>query len=456
MRNFSVSINPANGVMLATYPAMSASELDTAICDAHAGYQIWRNQSASARALQIGRLGEVLSVKRSQLAAMITAEMGKPITASLAEVAKCANLCAWYAANLERLLADEVTDLGADGTATIRYLPLGVILGVMPWNFPIWQVLRAAVPIMATGNGFILKHADNVQGSALALRDCFLEAGFPQGSFNVINADRTTITRLLADERICGITVTAGVAAGSALAAEAGRHLKKSLLELGGSDPFIVLGDADLERAVTTAVAARFQNCGQVCIAAKRIICEKSIAQEFIERFVAQASLLKVGDPLDTNTEMGPMARERLRLEVHDLVEKSVEMGARVIAGGQIPEGAGAFYPPTVLVNVTNDMPVCQEETFGPVAPILVADNAEHAIALANDSQFGLSAAIWTQDVELAKKLAASIECGAVYVNAMSASDPRVPIGGIKKSGYGRELSHFGIKEFSNAQLHWA
>jgi len=455
MRIKSVSINPANGMEIASYPAMDSFELEAAVAEADAGYQAWRSLAVSTRARLLDQLGETLKAKRDLLGALITAEMGKPISAALGEVDKCVNLCAWYAANLEHLLAAEISELGTDGVATVRYLPLGVVLGVMPWNFPIWQVLRAAVPIMAAGNGFVLKHADNVQGSALALGECFADAGFPAGSFNVVNASRDAIAGLLSDTRICGVSVTAGVAAGAALAAEAGRNLKKSLLELGGSDPFIVLADADLDRAVSAAVTARFQNCGQVCIAAKRIIVERPIADEFTHRFVAEASKIKVGNPEDPVTEMGPMARERLRAEVHDLVQASVARGARILIGGLIPEGRGAFYPPTVLVDVTNDMPICREETFGPVAPILVANDAEHAISLANDSDFGLSSALWTRNTGRAANLAARIEAGAVYINGLSASDPRVPIGGIKNSGYGRELSHFGLKEFSNAQLQW-
>lgn len=456
MRIKSVSINPATGMEIASYPAMDSFELDAAVARADAGFQAWRLHPKHARARLLNQLGEALNAKRGMLGALITAEMGKPISAALGEVDKCVNLCSWYADNLERLLADDVSDLGPDGVATVRYLPLGVVLGVMPWNFPIWQVLRAAVPIMAAGNGFVLKHADNVQGSALALEECFADAGFPTGAFTVVNASRDAIAGLLGDSRICGVSVTAGVAAGAALAAEAGRNLKKSLLELGGSDPFIVLADAELDRAVSAAVTARFQNCGQVCIAAKRIIVERPIADEFTQRFVAESSKIKVGDPDDPATEMGPMARERLRAEVHDLVQASVAKGARILTGGRVPEGRGAFYPPTVLVDVTNDMPICREETFGPVAPILVAEDAEHAVSLANDSDFGLSSALWTRNTIRAADLATRIEAGAVYINGLSASDPRVPIGGVKNSGYGRELSHFGLKEFCNVQLQWA
>lgn len=455
MREESVSINPFNGAIVGTYPAMDAAELDQVLVLAHSAFDNWRRNTTGQRADRFADLAGILTDRREHLARMITQEMGKPMTAALAEVDKCSKLCAWYSENLERLLADEVSDFGQEGTAIVRYLPLGTVLGVMPWNFPVWQVLRAAVPIMAAGNTFILKHADNVQGSAHALAECFTAAAFPRGAFSVVNAGRTEIAGLLRDDRICGVSVTAGVAAGASLAAEAGRNIKRSLLELGGSDPFIVLADADVERAATAAVTARFQNCGQVCIAAKRFIVDKAVAEEFKAKFIEKASAIKMGDPLDLSTQMGPMARERLRREVHDLVERSVAQGAKVLLGGEIPDGPGAFYPPTVLVDVTNDMPICREETFGPVAPILVADNIEHALRLANDSDFGLSASIWTQRVEIANDLATRLETGAVYINHISASDPRVPIGGVKQSGYGRELSHFGLREFCNAQLQW-
>ncbi|AKH42891.1 succinate-semialdehyde dehydrogenase [Altererythrobacter atlanticus] len=455
MRTESISINPADGTLLGRYPAMDGAQLDAALARASAGFRNWAALGQDARCTHLQRLGAVLASRREELARSITLEMGKPISLALAEVDKCANLCNWYAENSGQMLADETTDFGPEGVATVRYLPLGTVLAVMPWNFPIWQVLRAAVPIMASGNALLLKHADNVQGSAHALAECFSDAGFPDGAFLVVNADREAITGLLGDPRICGVTVTAGVAAGSALASEAGRNLKKSLLELGGSDPFIVLPDANLERATTEAVRARFQNCGQVCIAAKRFLIHEEIFDAFTDSFVEKVRQIRVGDPLDAKTEMGPMAREHLRAEVHSLVTRSIDHGARVLLGGEIADGPGAFYPPTVLVDVTNDMPVCREEVFGPVAPILKVRSFDAAIELANDSLFGLSASVWTGDPDLAARNAPRINAGAVYVNGISVSDPRVPIGGIKASGYGRELSHFGLKEFCNAQLCW-
>ena len=450
----SVSINPATGEELARYPLMEGAEVEAVVERAFRASSDWDVIGLAGRCERLRTLGQVLTARRDSLARLITLEMGKPITAALAEVDKCAHLCGWYADHASGLLADEHPDVG-DENAVIRYRPLGVILAVMPWNFPIWQVLRAAVPIMAAGNGFILKHAENVQGCARALADCFTEAGFEEGTFALVHADRATVQGLLADPRVAGLTVTAGVGAGAALAAEAGRNLKKSLLELGGSDPFIVLADADLDAAVATAVTSRFQNCGQVCIAAKRIIVERPVAEGFIRRFVAAVEALRVGDPLDPQVQMGPMSRPRLRAELHDQIERSVAMGARLVTGGVMPDGPGAYYPPTVLVDVPADAPVWREETFGPVAPIVIADDAASAIRIANDSPFGLSAALWSGDIERAEALAPNINTGAVFINGMSVSDPRVPIGGIKHSGYGRELSHFGVKEFTNAQLVW-
>lgn len=454
-RSAAISVNPATGEEIARYPHHDRTQQDAIIEAAWQGFLRWRAEPVEARAAVLARMAQVLRDRREALARLITTEMGKPVRYALAEVNKCATLCDWYAAHAAKLLADEPADIGADGKASIAYLPLGPVFAVMPWNFPLWQVLRAAVPIIAAGNAFLLKHADNVQGSALALADAFTAAGLPEGTFGVLNVNRHGLPAIIADKRVVGVTVTAGVAAGAAVASEAGRHIKKSLLELGGSDAFIVLADADLDKAVAAAVEARFQNNGQVCIAAKRIIVEEPIAAEFTRKFIEAAAALPQGDPLNENMRLGPMARARLREEVHGLVTDSVVQGATLALGGQIPEGPGAYYPATVLTGVTNDMAVARNETFGPVAPILVARDAEHAIAIANDSDFGLSGAIWSNNTSRAEKLARKIETGGVFINGISASDPRVPIGGIKQSGYGRELSHFGIREFCNAQLIW-
>jgi succinate-semialdehyde dehydrogenase len=451
-----VSIDPATGRELARYPLHDIAERERVVAAASDGYRIWRDITVGDRIAVLRRMAATLRASRERFARTITQEMGKPIVQARGEVEKCAALCDWYANNAPALLADERIDVGGDGEARVAYLPLGPILAVMPWNFPLWQVLRAAVPILAAGNAFLLKHADNVQGSALALAAAFAEAGLPSGVFGVLNVGRDALPDLIADQRIAAVTVTAGTAAGAAIAAEAGRNLKKSVLELGGADPFVVLADADLDRAVAAAVQARFQNCGQVCIAGKRLIVEAPIADEFTRRFVAAAERLPMGDPLDEATYVGPMARPRLRAELHAQVEASVAQGARLLLGGSPPDGPGAFYPPTVLADVTLDMTVFREETFGPVAAIMVADDADHAIRIANDSDYGLSGALWCGDVKRGEQLARRIETGGVFVNGVSMSDPRVPIGGIKQSGYGRELSHFGLHEFCNAQLVWA
>lgn len=451
----SLSINPATGETIAAYPWLDTAEANRRVGLAEHAYPAWRDAGHSRRVAGLRQLAEVLEARSEPLARMIALEMGKPIARARGEVRKCADLCRWYASHAARLLADEPVDMGVDGEAVVRYRPLGIVLAIMPWNFPLWQVLRAAIPLLAAGNVTLLKHADNVQGCAEALVSVVTEAGFPAGALTNLHVHHSRLAALLADPRIVGVTVTAGTAAGAAIAAEAGRNLKKSVLELGGSDPFIVLADADLDRAIPAAIEARFQNSGQVCIAAKRIIVEAAIAEEFTARFTAAAKALVCGDPFDEASDLGPLARLRSRADIHDQVMRSIAMGARLLAGGAVPDGPGAYYPPTVLAGVTPDMPVFAEETFGPVAAITVAADAEAALDLANDSAFGLSGALWSRDVARAAALAARIETGGVHVNGVAVSDPRVPIGGIRRSGYGRELSHFGIREFCNAQLVW-
>ncbi len=450
------SINPATGQEIARYPWHTDGEIEARLAAAAKAFAIWRQTPIAQRVTVLAQLGAILKRDCGALAESITLEMGKPMARAKGEVLKCAALCEWYAANAERLLADELVDLGSDGNARVRYEPIGLVLGVMPWNFPLWQVLRAAVPVLVAGNGFLLKHADNVQGSALALEAAFAQTDAPKGLFANLNLYRSQLPKLISDPRLVGVSVTAGVAAGSAIAAEAGRSLKKSVLELGGSDPFIVLADADLDLAVPAAIEARFQNSGQVCIAGKRIILEAPIAEAFTARFLDAASKLRVGDPLDPDVDLGPLARARQRDELTAQVERSVALGAKLLLGGNTPIGPGAFYPPTVLGNVTCDMPVFTEETFGPVAALVIAADADDAIRLANTSNFGLSGSLWSRDVARAQVLAERIETGGLFINKVAVSDPRVPIGGIKQSGYGRELSHFGIREFTNAKLIWA
>ena len=388
------------------------------------------------------------------MAEMITREMGKPVAQARGEIEKCAQLCVWYAENGPAMLSAEPTQVEG-GKARIEYRPLGPILAVMPWNFPIWQVLRGAVPTLLAGNTFVLKHAPNVMGSAYLLLDAFKRAGFPEGVFEVINVTPDGVSRAIADPRIAAITLTGSVRAGMAIGAQAGAALKKCVLELGGSDPFIVLNDADLDEAVKAAVIGRYQNTGQVCAAAKRLIIEQGVVEAFTQKFVEATRRLVIGDPLAADTYIGPMARFDLRDELDQQVRDTLAQGATLLLGGKKAEGPGNFYEPTVLADVTDQMTSFKQELFGPVASIITARDAAHALELANDSEFGLTATVYTADLELAGKFADELETGGVFINGYSASDPRVSFGGVKKSGFGRELSHFGVREFCNAQTVW-
>lgn len=448
------SINPANGEVIAEYPYAGIASIEPALEAAASGYRDWSSWDIGQRANALTRVATLLRRDADALALLATREMGKPITDARAEVEKCAALCDWYAERGPTLLADEPSPVSGS-RAYVAFRPLGTVFAVMPWNFPYWQAMRGAVPILIGGNGFLLKPASNVVGCALALEKIMAEAGLPLGTFAVLNAPHELALSVLDDRRIAAATVTGGVRAGAAVAAKAGAALKKSLLELGGTDPFVVLADADLEGAVRAAVKSRYQNAGQVCIAAKRFILEAPIAEDFTRRFIAAVASLKVGDPTDEATQIGPMARADLRDELHEQVEKSLAAGAILLHGGHAIEGAGSYYAPTVLGNVQPGMVAFDEELFGPVAALTVARDVDHAIELANHSDFGLSGALWSRDEAAAERLAAGMETGAVFINGFSASDPRVPIGGIKRSGYGRELSHFGAREFVNAQTVW-
>ena len=449
-----VSINPASGEQIATYAFETKDQLEGALSRAAAGFARWKSQSAEYRSEAIVRLAQALRADVDALAGLITAEMGKPISQARGEIEKCAGLCEWYAKNGPAMLKAEPTSVEHQ-KAWIEYRPLGPILAVMPWNFPIWQVLRGAVPALIAGNTYVLKHAPNVMGCAYRLRDAFEQAGFPEGVFEVINVENDLVSAAIADDRIAAVTVTGSVRAGSAIGAQAGAALKKCVLELGGSDAFIVLADADLDEAVKAAVAGRFQNSGQVCAAAKRFIVEESIADAFTERFVAKTRALAVGEPSDPNNYIGPMARFDLRDELDGQVQRTLSEGAKLLVGGAKVPGAGNFFAPTVLGDVTPEMTSFREEMFGPVASIIRAKDARHALELANDSQFGLTATVYTGDAEVALELASELEVGGVFINGYSASDARVAFGGVKKSGFGRELSHFGVREFCNAQTVW-
>ena len=449
-----ISLNPATGEVFAQYPFEQAAELEQSLSRSTAAFKAWRNEPVSVRAEQLRQMAKALRENSQAMAKMITAEMGKPITQALGEVEKCAVTCEWYAEHGPAMLVAEKTPVEHD-KAYIDYLPLGPILTVMPWNFPVWQVLRGAIPIILAGNTYVLKHAPNVMGCAYLLRDTWAQAGLPDGVFEVINATNDGVSSAIADPRIAAVAVTGSVRAGSAIAAQAGAALKKCVLELGGSDPFIVLADADLDEAVKAATIGRYQNSGQICVAAKRIIIEETVVQAFTEKFVAAVKALKVGNPLVEENYIGPMARYDLRDELHGQVLQTLSEGATLLLGGVKVEGAGNFYAPTILADVRPGMTSFKEELFGPVASLIVARDAEHAVELANDSEFGLAGSIWTADVLKARAMAARLDTGGVFINGYTASDARVPIGGVKKSGFGRELSHFGIREFCNAQTVW-
>jgi len=451
-----VSRNPATDEWIASYTGQTAEQIESLLEQNSAAFRIWRATPMRERVAAYRRLAALLRERSDTLAAIITDEMGKTLTAARAEVEKCAVTIEWIAENGPALLADEPVGVDNDDRVYVSWLPIGSVLAVMPWNFPLWQVIRASGPIMLSGNGFILKHAPNVMGSAYALQEVYESAGFPAGLFTNLVTDNETVARVIEDDRVSAVTLTGSLRAGSAVAAIAGRALKKSLLELGGSDAFIVLADANIDRAVKAAVEARFQNAGQVCLAAKRFILEAPIAEEFTRKFVRAVSELKVGDPRDPQTQVGPMARKDLRDELHDQVERTLSAGATLLLGGKKWEGSGNFYAPTVLADVVPGMAAFDEETFGPVAAITVAKNAEHAIELANNSDYGLGGNLWTGDIMRGQRLARRMETGGVFINGFSATNARIPVGGVKKSGYGRELSHFGLREFTNAQAVWA
>jgi len=449
-----ISINPVNGEQIGNYPFESEAALQTALSRATAGFRVWRGTPVAQRAQRLIALANVLRNNAETMANMITLEMGKPITQARGEIEKCAQLCDWYAVHGPAMLNAEPT-LVEGGKARIEYRPLGPILAVMPWNFPIWQVLRGAVPVLLAGNTYVLKHAPNVMGSAYLLLDAFQQAEFPEGVFEVINVTPEGVSTAIKDSRIAALTLTGSVRAGMAIGAQAGAALKKCVLELGGSDPFIVLNDADLDDAVKAAVIGRYQNTGQVCAAAKRLIVEQGVVEEFTRKFVEATRKLVVGDPLAAATYIGPMARFDLRDELDQQVRDTLEEGATLLLGGKKAEGSGNFYEPTVFADVTDQMTSFKQELFGPVASIITARDATHAMALANDSEFGLAATIYTGDVERAQQMAGELETGGVFINGYCASDPRVTFGGVKKSGFGRELSHFGVREFCNAQTVW-
>ncbi|MBA2283966.1 MAG: NAD-dependent succinate-semialdehyde dehydrogenase [Ktedonobacteraceae bacterium] len=448
------SINPATEEVIETFEPSNAEQVHQALDDARAAFLEWRETSFAQRSALFHRVAGYLRDHKDELARTATLEMGKPIAEAEAEVEKCAWNCEFYADNAGKFLADEPVATNAR-ESYISFQPLGVILALMPWNFPYWQVFRFAAPSMMAGNTAVLKHASNVSRCALEIERIFRECGFPHGAFRTVLVPGAEVSALIADPRVAAVTLTGSDAAGVSVAAASGQALKKNVLELGGSDAFIVLEDADLDAAAQMATRARFQNTGQSCIAAKRFIVVEAVAEAFEQKFVEATRKLHVGDPLQRETQVGPMARGDLREALDKQVRDSVKMGAHVATGGQPLEGKGYFYAPSVVTGVTPEMPLFREETFGPVAAVIRARDTDHAIELANDSQFGLGGNLWTRDIERARKLARRLESGGVFINGMTASDPRLPFGGIKRSGYGRELSTFGIHEFVNIQTIW-
>src|SRR5436305_12107319 len=445
------SINPATGELTKRFDAHTDSEIESALGRAVSAFEKYRASSFAERAVKLRHAAEMPEKDREHLARIITGDMGKLLRGSIDEIEKCARGCRFYAEHGEKFLSEQIVSSDAR-RSYVRYDPLGVVLAIMPWNFPYWQVFRFAAPALMAGNTTVPNHASNVSRVALEIERIFQEAGLPQGVLRTVLVPGSETGRLIEDSRIAAVTLTGSEAAGVEVAATSGHVLKKTVLELGGSDPFIVLEDADLDEAAQVAVTARFQNNGQSCIAAKRFIVVNSVAEAFEQKFVANTAKLKVGDPLEYDTRIGPLARKDLQETLDQQVQQSIQQGAKVLIGGKAREGKGNFYEPTILTNVTPQMSVFTDETFGPVAAVIRARDTEHALELANDSKFGLSSNLWTRNIEQARELTARIEAGGVFINGMTASDPRLPFGGVKRSGYGRELSSFGIREFVNVQ----
>jgi succinate-semialdehyde dehydrogenase/glutarate-semialdehyde dehydrogenase len=448
------SINPATGEKLKEFKPQRDVDIEKALRQATAAFEKYRGELFARRAQLMMEVATLLEREKEELARTITLEMGKLLRDSVAEIEKCARGCTYYAENAERFLEDEPAQTSA-GRSYLHYEPMGPVLAIMPWNFPFWQVFRFGAPALMAGNVGILKHAANVPQCAIAIEQIFCRAGFEEGIFHTLLIEADQVEKLIVDPRIKAVTLTGSERAGSAVGSAAAREIKKSVLELGGSDPFIVMPSADFGLAVSTAVKARTINTGQSCIAAKRFFIADKIYDSFLEKFVEQMRSLKVGDPMDETTEIGPLASEQILKAVDEQVQKSIAAGAKLLTGGNRIAGSGFFYEPTVLVNVPKDAPAFREEVFGPVAAVLRVRDAEEAIKLANDNRYGLGASAWTNDATEQELFASELESGMVFINAMVASDPRLPFGGVKRSGFGRELGAAGIREFMNAKTIW-
>ena len=444
------SINPTTEEIIKSYPEMWKEEIDRIIIKSYKSFEQWKKTNFPERAIRMKLAGEILRKKKESLSVLMTLEMGKPIKQSRSEIDKCAMVCDYFAENAEKFLQDDKVKTEA-ANSFITYRPLGVILAIMPWNFPFWQVFRFASPNLMAGNAGVLKHSSNVTGCALAIEEIFREAGFPEDIFRTLIVSSKNIKQIIENNNIRAVTLTGSIPAGKAVASMAGAVLKKTVLELGGSDPYLILEDADLEKTADICVNSRLINGGQSCIAAKRFIIVEQVYNEFEELFVQKMKSKKMGDPFNAENELGPQARTDLRDELHHQVVKSIGMGAKLLLGGEIPNSKGAFYPPTVLSNVTPGMPAYEEELFGPAAALIKVKDEEEGINTANNTSFGLGAAVFTANVEKGEWIAKEkLNAGCCFVNDFVKSDPRLPFGGIKESGYGRELSQIGVREFVN------
>jgi succinate-semialdehyde dehydrogenase/glutarate-semialdehyde dehydrogenase len=448
------SVNPTTGETIKTFEPLSEAQIEEKLQRAAETFHGYRRTTFDARESMMMRAAEILETEKNNFARLMTTEMGKPIKSAVGEAEKCAWVCRYYAESARQLLAEKLVDTNAR-KSYVHFQPLGPVLAVMPWNFPFWQVFRFAAPALMAGNVGLLKHASNVPQCALAIEDVFRRAGFPDGAFQTLLVGSDAVPRILEDNRVVAATLTGSEPAGRSVAGIAGKQIKKTVLELGGSDPFIVMPSADLREAVATAVKARTINNGQSCIAAKRFLVATEIYDEFERAFVEEMKSLRVGDPLDEVTDIGPLATEQILKDVDEQVKTSVAAGAHILTGGKKLEGAGNFYPPTVLANIPHDSPAYCEEVFGPVALLFRVKSIDEAIQLANGTTFGLGAAAWTNDALEQERFIDEIEAGCVFINGMVASDPRLPFGGGKNSGYGRELSEFGIREFVNIKTVW-